>query len=461
MAPPPPSQAGKFKPRKAVKKVPIATPGSAAAGGSSNNDQRGSSAPHGSPRGGGGRGRGRGDGAGGRGRGRGPQPQGQVFFTAGAAGGGGASGGSSSSPKNTLANKVKAARAANAAKANATANSAMQRATGAVQVKRENETQEEVVGTMEEGVGFTAQNSEAAQKIKAEAANRANGEFELEEDNNNAPPTRSTITSKKSIHGMETFQYDSDSSEEEAAASSRQKGSQRNNIVPPLCLPYPGSSASVGIGGSARPVFYPGEGYNLLPDKDNVPPTKYGHMTAPVTTVDPVGMSPFVDIGNTDSLRVEQDSWFLVQLPTRLPRVVQQSDDTNTGNVNNDNNSGPMDVSDAQQQQPVPTAATADVRTAPVQTTSFDNVLSSAKPGRIGRMLVYKSGKTVLVLEGKHIGDPPVSFECCCLYMDIVYSACYYGYCGHPQSASSYKSSAVPDWESMGYAGQDNCCMLH
>jgi hypothetical protein len=276
----------------------------------------------------------------------------------------------------------------------------MQRAQG-VQVKRENESQEEVVGEMEEGVGFAAQNSEAARKIKEEA-NRNNGEFELEE--NNAPPARATPASRKGSHAMETFQYDSDSSKEEAAASRRQKGSNRNNKVPPLVLPYPGSSASVGTGGTLRPVFYPGEGYNLVPDKDNVPPSKYGHMTAPVTTVDPVGMSPFVDIGNADSVRAEQNSWFLMQLPTRLPRIVQQSDDTNN---DNDDTNGPMDVSDAQQQ--VPTAATSDVRTAPVHTESFDNALSSAKPGRIGRMLVYKSGKTVLVLEGTHIGDPPVS----------------------------------------------------
>lgn len=408
MAPPPPSQAGKFKPRKAVKKLPVASPGVAgAAAAGSNNDQRASGSSSagagGGGRGGGRGGRGRGREGRGRGReagrGRGPQPQGQVFFTAGA-GGGGAS--SSSGPKNTLASKVKAARAANAAKANASANSAMLRATGAVQVKRENESQEEVVGEMEEGVGFAAQNNEAARKIKEEA-NRGNaGDFELED---NAPPVRAT-PSRKGGHGMETFQYDSDSSKEEAAASRRQKGSHRNNKVPPLVLPYPGSSASVGTGGTLRPVFYPGEGYNLVPDKDNVSPSKYAHMTAPVTTVDTVGMSPFVDTANSDAVRAEQNSWFLVQLPTRLPLVVQQSDDVNNGN---DDTNGPMDVSDAQQQQQNPAAATTEVRNNPVQTESFDNALSSAKPGKIGRMLVYKSGKTVLILEGPHIGDPPVS----------------------------------------------------
>jgi hypothetical protein len=245
---------------------------------------------------------------------------------------------------------------------------------------------------------------EAARKIKEEA-DRNNGDFELED--NTVMPTRNTTASLKKGHGMETFQYDSDSSKEEAAASSRQKGFQRNKKVPPLVLPYPGSSASVGTGGTLRPVFYPGEGYNLVPDKDNVPASKYAHMTAPVVTVDSVGMSPFVDIANTDSLRVEQNSWFLVQLPTRLPLVTQESDDT-TKVGNNDEENGPMDVADAPQPQQ-PTAAKPDVRNASVQTESFDNALSSAKPGRIGRMLVYKSGKTVLILEGTHIGDPPVS----------------------------------------------------
>jgi hypothetical protein len=409
MAPTPPSQAGKFKPRKAVKKVPIPTPGAAgeAAGAptsGSNNGQRftgSTSGGGGGGRGGGRGGRGRGREGRGRGReagrGRGPQPQGQVFFTAGA--GGGAS--SSSGPKSTLASKVKAARAANAAKANASANSAMLRATGAVQVKRDNESQEEVVGEMEEGVGFAAQNNEAARKIKEEVDRGNAGEFELEESN---VPVRAT-PARKGAHDVETFEYDSDSSKEEAAASRRQKGNQRNKKVPPLVLPYPGSSASVGTGGTLRPVFYPGEGYNVVSDKDNVAPSKYAHMTAPVVTVDSVGMSPFVDTANTDSARVEQNSWFLVQLPTRLPKVVQQSDDTNN---ENDDADGPMDVSDAQQQKQNPAAATSEVRNNAIQTESFDNALSSAKPGRIGRMLVYKSGKTVLVLEGTHIGDPPV-----------------------------------------------------
>lgn len=365
---PPPSQAGKFKPRKAVKKVAVAAP---AEGGTAATNERSSSSNQGSSagaRGGGRGGRGGREARGGRGRGRFPQPQGQVFFTA--TPGTGVNTGS----KKTLASKVKAARAANAAKSN----SAIQRP--GVQVKRENESQEEVVGTMEEGVGFRALNDS---KVKAEG-NRNDDDFELDE-----APARVAAPSRKGGHGMETFEYDSDSSKEDASSSSRQK----QDIVEPVALPFPKGYTSVGTGGTDRPVFYPGEGYNLPRDDKQIEPQN--HTLDAVVTVDPVGMSPFVDTTNTDSLRLEKNSWFLVQLPTRLPPVQQSEDDV------------------------VPPPDSQDVRTAPVQTSCFDNSLSSAKPGRLGRMLVYKSGKTVLVLEGAN-GAPSVRtyasprFDCDC-----------------------------------------------
>ena len=50
---------------------------------------------------------------------------------------------------------------------------------------------------------------------------------------------------------------------------------------------------------------------------------------------------------------------------------------------------------------------TPDVVTPSTITTNFDNTLSKAPAGRLGRVVVYKSGKTVLVMGGDG-GSPEV-----------------------------------------------------
>lgn len=47
------------------------------------------------------------------------------------------------------------------------------------------------------------------------------------------------------------------------------------------------------------------------------------------------------------------------------------------------------------------------VATQSLQTSGFDNSLSGAVPGRLGKIKVYESGKTVLVFEGPD-GQPAV-----------------------------------------------------
>ena len=126
--------------------------------------------------------------------------------------------------------------------------------------------------------------------------------------------------------------------------------------------------------------------------------------------------SPFVDPDDTEALREELESFFLVQLPTRLPNLVQQASVTSS-KLKPKGEHGDSDAAQ-QQQQPeeskiqdaasssLPTP-TAEVATAPVSTQCFDNTMGTAIPGRLGKLVVYKSGKTVLVLQGPD-GSPEV-----------------------------------------------------
>jgi len=98
--------------------------------------------------------------------------------------------------------------------------------------------------------------------------------------------------------------------------------------------------------------------------------------------------------------------WILLQLPTRLPPVRQRHGEaTDTYQASP---TGPVSPSSQQQQQQQQQTDAHQVNVSPLQTDRFDNTLANAIPGRLGKLIVYKSGKVVLVLE-RPGGSPPVS----------------------------------------------------
>jgi hypothetical protein len=343
--PPPPSQKGKFKPRKPVKKItkpgaataiqPSETPSSAAAVAATPNDRGG--------RGGRGRGAdgGRG-GRGGRGRGRTPLPQGKVFFTAGA-------------KQQTGASKKRVSAATR-----------MQ--------SREVDPTEEVVGELDAAIGTsTGKQSEGGKKSILDS-------MDYEEMDQYAEPQPGRGGKGSALDGV--F-YDSDSSEEEE----RNKSRVRQTTVKPVELPFPAVELPLGVGAKGRPVMY------------DIPQTK-AQSTDPSHQNDienpKSGLSPFVDPKQEEALEWEQDSWFLVQLPTRLPPLQQNVPE---GPAPGSENAEPT-TEEVTSVEANPMQKISEVVTPPVVSTSFDNALVNAVPGRLGKLVVYKSGKTVLVMEG-------------------------------------------------------------
>lgn len=364
MAPQPPSQAGKFKPRKPAKKISVASTAAAATvavpdgAPSSLVAGLGRGSRIGGGRSGGGRDGGRGRDGEGRGS-RAPMPQGKAFFTA--------------QPAPTAGSSRQRRSAAGSA---TTAQQQQQqqqhrsdRQGNASGVKREGATEEEIVGTLEEGVGShvpaKVQSSGDSNKFSRDTAQSA---FERAlmggEDNNFAGHN----------HGPDGYLYDSDSSREERQQSSRRPG--KSSATPqPLTLPFP----PVGGVEDSRGALYPLQNDSSL-QRQGKPQ-----------------QSPFVDLNNKKALKAERDAWFLVQWPTRLPPVKQQQ-----ATMKSD-----PDMVDTEDAVSVKTEETATVATAPMQLNAFDNALTKAVPGRIGKLKIYKSGKTVLVIEGPD-GSPVV-----------------------------------------------------
>lgn len=388
--PPPPSQAGRFKPRKPGKKIRVGVTGVGAqpdAVGSSTAEAgpsaatatstaaRGSGGDRGSSnKRRGGRGRGRGGG-------RAPPQQGQVFFTAQQAPSTTSKRSSKGAALRSAANAQQQQSETGAAASGGSTTASVAAAASKRAIAADSARDEEVVGEVDGGgVGAAAATASGKKKTPDAVLSAASPPPELE----------TAANSRKISHAITaggepaSFYYASDSSDEEdlpsaAGASDRFR---RQTKLQPLTLPFPGPVAPEGIGGNHG---------NDPMDMDTTTTTA-SNAPATVTLPRNTAPSPFCSVDNLIDLQAENDSWFLVQLPTRLPPLRKSSTQD-------------ADFEDAPQQQPPPTKF-ADVATPPVQAHAFDNVLSQVKaPGKVGKILVYKSGKTVLVLESSSLSS--------------------------------------------------------
>merc|ERR1711937_703424 len=106
--------------------------------------------------------------------------------------------------------------------------------------------------------------------------------------------------------------------------------------------------------------------------------------------------SPFVDLNNTQDILDEKNSWFLVQLPTRLPPLkhIFPSEKKDLELAGGDKNT--MIGATASSPDTNMMTNLSEVAVPPV-TSNFDQGFGIG--GRIGKIVVYKSGKTVLLVD--------------------------------------------------------------
>ena len=353
MAPPKPSQRGKFRPKKPQKKV--SKPTTPATGSTE------SSAPSSSPpapvkssnhiegssikrnnssfeaRGGRGRGRG-GRGMGGRGR----IPSGTVFFTGEE---------KKAAPTKGSTNKTTTS--------TGTSRTSKKRDSKNVRDSMDTST-EEVVGQLDTAIG-------GSENIKKESILESGTDDHKEAER---PLDFSEVPTGLNISAG--CIYDSDSSDETSSRISKS-----TSLIPPLELPF--STKSVNT--------------RIQPDKTNS--SYFGEQN--YEDYSESTQSPFAVRNQSEDSRQENNSWFLVQLPSRLPPM--QKDMSHHKNEESELEEGDRNDPSASSST-IDHSNLSEVAVPPVTTNCFDNSLHKNAPGRIGKILVYKSGKTVLVMDG-------------------------------------------------------------
>ena len=410
----PPSQAGRFKPRKPAVKKPTssirassATSSSSSAGRTGRGDSSGRS--------GRGRGRGRDDGRGrGRGRGRFAVPKGQVFFTGSAAAAGAAN--ISAGNKKGVSNDSEAqlpikeevihmpgmgsSNSYRGAKGSSQVGKTAQERLVQSAMARSGEGEEVIVAEMEEGSGI------GDGKTKTSVLNSAPKDFHGPSMfDNEGEDDRVELS-------VGEYTYDSDSSTDGDAkragylTQKRRKDGRSNTSLQPQRLPFP-------------PPRKPGtDDAEVLYKSQELKTDENEEKNADIMTDPPLRL-PFLNLreATSEQKREEQFSWMVFKLPTRLPRLAPHC--TLSGRAMKSESAMEIDPSDLAlsgvepSDAPIPdvvASSTAPFSNAPENSAAigYDDTLKDAAAGRYGKIVLHKSGKAYLVVGGTDSKTPQV-----------------------------------------------------
>ena len=420
-----PVQAGKFKPlKRPAKKAAVATEPSsastkpAAAPSSSNNDvkQPGSTTTttaaadkptattnsrSRSPKGrGGGRGSNGGRGRGGRGgRGKFIAPTGQAFFTGNAIATGTSN--ASAAAAGTRAargghgpvDSISAATGPTAPKYTVTREAAKSAAAAAR--AREGEGEEIVVMEMD----LDDDDNDEGKKKKKSVLEQDRPERE--------GPSLYDDEVEETVVDMDAFEYDSDSSIEEE--KQRRKGHVGQFRMAPTQLPFPVAPHQQAMYDCQDAT----KNTSLIEEKKSadVEMSTEKQQSSSLLS-DPVLESPFIDLNTAteDLKQLELDSWFLMKFPTRLPHLNNSVSGGSNPNVKKEISEGdePDFVGSSNEVNNNMMSATVSVGEGPSTATGYDDTLKDIPPGRYGRIVVRKSGRTELIVGGGDSGEPEV-----------------------------------------------------
>ena len=207
------------------------------------------------------------------------------------------------------------------------------------------------------------------------------------------------------------YVYDSDSSQEE-----RRRKKTKEIGIRPIQLPFP-------LGSHQLPMYACQE--DVEEKKDGIE----GVLSSVAATqlVDPEVTPPFLDWSSPytrdDMKFAERDSWFLMKFPTRLPHMDDGSlvggarkqtaqNPSDRAIVNSEFNEDGLEIvgSNTEVVGDVSNASTASGIGGVVGAGSsigYDNTFKDIAPGRYGKIVVRKSGRTELVIGGQD-GEPEV-----------------------------------------------------
>ena len=428
----PPSQAGKFKPRKPKQKKPSTSikpsSGSTSAASASATKGRDKSPSGRGERGGrGGRER-RGGGRGrGRGRGRFVKPKGQVFFTANATASDNVKNKDSRSDPSFMDDKdavifmpgMSGSTTSKISGPAMVANTAEGRLAAAA-LARKGEGDEIIVGEMEEGFGVGDNRKASRGILERTKLHDGPSMFDDEEETDGQ------------ASNVADFTYDSDSSEDGEnkriaqqlnALKSRVKGG-RGQPVPllPQQLPLPPTKRP---GLNKIDYMYDCQSLNNESSKNSKNQDGENAKVDEVVMDDPPLEPPFLNLNKAspEAKKDEEKSWMIFKFPTRLPRLEARS--TLSGmavkkenemdiDENNDADGNEMDgLADPSESLPDNVTSSSNSNTksytglASTRSSGFDDTLKDCAAGRYGKIVMYKSGKTYLIVGDKSDSKKP------------------------------------------------------
>lgn len=182
------------------------------------------------------------------------------------------------------------------------------------------------------------------------------------------------------------YLYDSDSSDERS-----KKSKQDMNMIRPFELPL---VAMYQVESNDDDLLLPDKVVSLNAFNTTNRESKSSTERLPSVFADAISK-----IDNNDG----DNSWFIVQLPTRLPPMESNFDNENPGEISGNATNIDENIIEKKEKSPAKDSNImhniSSVAIPPIITNNFDNALCSVAPGKVGKIVAYKSGKTVLVIE--------------------------------------------------------------
>jgi hypothetical protein len=204
---------------------------------------------------------------------------------------------------------------------------------------------------------------------------------------------------------LDAYEYDSDSSIDEENQRRQHKNGNSNFRLAPYRLPFPVASHQQSMYDCQDATTT-----SLIKDEKKSSDVEMPSQKSSTKLRDPVLQSPFINANSVsdDLKQLELNSWFLMKFPTRLPRIdVSGSGSKRSTNIKKEmsEDDGPDFIGSSVDPNDVVLMSTTYAGTS---ASGYDNTLKDLTPGKYGRIIVRKSGRTELIIGGGNPGEPEV-----------------------------------------------------
>jgi hypothetical protein len=221
------------------------------------------------------------------------------------------------------------------------------------------------------------------------------------------------------VFNGDAYEYDSDSSIEEEKQQQQQRRNNNDDDgrafrMAPMRLPFPVAPHQQSMYDCQTVIE--DEEKKSSEDADMTTASSSHQQQSSSKLSDPVLESPFIDVNSaSDEMRqLETNSWFLMKFPTRLPHVdITGRSNSSSGSKRSSSANVKKEMSEGGHDGPDMIGSSVDMNDIMLSSSrsaarGYDDTLKDMPPGKYGRIIVRKSGKTELIIGGGDSGEPEV-----------------------------------------------------